>query len=496
MGIVFVPLYVHYLGIEAYGLVGVFTMLQAGLTLVDVGMRPSLSREMARFMAGRHDAYSIRTLLRSVSVVGLCLAGAVMLAIAASSGWIATRWLNLESLPSATVAHALIAMGVVIGLRIPENIYISAVAGLQRQVVHNVVTSVMATVRAVGALGLVAYLHAGIEGFFLWQGLVSVITTAAMATVIHNCLPPAQQPVHFSMAALRGVWRFAAGMTTIAVLALLSTQMDKVLLSRMLALSSFSYYALAGTVASVLYSLTGPINAAYNPRLAELTARNDQAALRTTYHQGAQLVSVLMGPAAIMLMVFAGRLVQLWTGNPQLTEQVARYVPILALSVLLNGLVNMPYQLQLAHGWTRLAAMTSLGAVLIIGPAIWVLVPRFGAIAAAWSGVAVNAAYMIFNVNIMHRRLLTTERHEWYVRDVLLPLSAAALMAWALRMVLPAVSNRMVDGCLMLAGYGMCLLTALCVAPIVRARFAARLHAGWRHFRTLVHARDPGNGHV
>jgi O-antigen/teichoic acid export membrane protein len=481
MGIVFVPLYVRYLGVEAYGLVGFFAMLQASLALVDVGMRPALSREMARFTAGHHNADSIRTLLRSVTFVGLWIASAVIVAVSVSSHWLATRWLHVEALPSDTVVRAIVAMGCVIGLRIPENVYVSAVAGLQRQVIHNVVTSVMATIRALGALALLAFFHGGIQAFFVWQGLVSVITTAAMAVVIHRILPPSEGSVKFSWPALRTIWRFAAGMTTIAVLAMLSTQMDKVLLSRMLPLSAFSYYALAGTVASVLYTVTGPINAAYNPRLAELTARGDQQALRRTYHQGAQFVTVLVGPAAIMLMVFAGRLVQLWTGDAQLTEHVVKFVPILSLSVLLNALVNMPYQLQLAHGWTRLAICTSLGAVIVVVPAIVFLVPRFGAIAAAWSGVAINGAYMAFNVQIMHSRLLKTERFNWYVRDLFVPLAAAALMAIALRAILPALPSRVFDGLLLLVEYGICLMAAVSVAPIVREQLGAYLNSKRRH---------------
>ena len=66
MGVVFVPVYIHYLGIESYGLIGLFALLQAWLTLLDMGMTPTLSREMARFTGGSSDGQSLRDLLRSV----------------------------------------------------------------------------------------------------------------------------------------------------------------------------------------------------------------------------------------------------------------------------------------------------------------------------------------------------------------------------------------------------------------------------------------------
>jgi len=76
MQLAFVPVYIRYLGIESYGLIGIFTLLLAWLTLLDVGMRPALFREMARFTAGAHNAQSIRDLLRSVEIVVVAIAAA------------------------------------------------------------------------------------------------------------------------------------------------------------------------------------------------------------------------------------------------------------------------------------------------------------------------------------------------------------------------------------------------------------------------------------
>jgi hypothetical protein len=65
MAIAFVPLYIGYLGIEAFGIIGLFVLLQAWLTLLDLGMTPTLNREMARFTAGLHSPEAIRDILRS-----------------------------------------------------------------------------------------------------------------------------------------------------------------------------------------------------------------------------------------------------------------------------------------------------------------------------------------------------------------------------------------------------------------------------------------------
>src|ERR1039458_7259727 len=79
MSFAFIPLYIKYLGNEAYGLMGIYAMLQAWLVLLDMGMKPALGREMARFSAGAHNTQSIRDLLRSIELIGCTIAGGVNL---------------------------------------------------------------------------------------------------------------------------------------------------------------------------------------------------------------------------------------------------------------------------------------------------------------------------------------------------------------------------------------------------------------------------------
>ncbi|HEY4544779.1 MAG TPA: oligosaccharide flippase family protein, partial [Tissierellaceae bacterium] len=51
IGIVILPLYIKYMGAEAYGLIGFFTMMQSIFMLLDLGLTPTISRETARYQA-------------------------------------------------------------------------------------------------------------------------------------------------------------------------------------------------------------------------------------------------------------------------------------------------------------------------------------------------------------------------------------------------------------------------------------------------------------
>ena len=93
VGIFILPLYLRYMGAEAYGLVGLFTMLQAWFNLLDMGLTPTVARETARFRGGATDALSYRRLLRALQLflaVALLGGGAMFVC----SGFIAEGWLK------------------------------------------------------------------------------------------------------------------------------------------------------------------------------------------------------------------------------------------------------------------------------------------------------------------------------------------------------------------------------------------------------------------
>jgi O-antigen/teichoic acid export membrane protein len=282
-------------------------------------------------------------------------------------------------------------------------------------------------------------------------------------------------PARFAGSALMKIWHFAAGMMAITFLALLLTQADKILLARLLTLESFGYYALAAVAASGLYMLTGPITGAFYPHFTVLATRGDEVALRALYHLGAQLVTVLMGSAAMVLIVFGDRVLRLWTGNPALSQHVAPLMAVLALGTLFNGLMWIPSQMQYAHGWTSLTIKVNIVAVCLLLPALFWIIPAYGAIGAARVWVTLNTGYLIFAIPLMHRRLLRAEKWRWYREDVAIPLAAATSAAFLCRWVMPHHLSK-------LGEFGVLLMTASCVlaaaalaAPLVRDQLTLHL---------------------
>ncbi len=478
MSLAFVPLYIKYLGIEAYGLIGIFVMLQAWLSLLDMGMKPALAREMARYTGGGLDVQSIWDLLRSVEIIALGIAVLTVVSMFLASGWLANNWVQPDQLSIDAVVQAFVLMGLVVAARFVENIYTNSIAGLQRQVLQNAVTVVMATLRGLGSVAVLIWVSPTIEVFFIWQGLVSVATALIFMAVVYRILPKPPHAARFSISEIRNIWKFAAGMLGITFLTLLLTQVDKIILSRLLTLEAFGYYSLAAVVAGGLHIMTAPVASAFYPRFTELITRRDDLVLREAYHLGAQIVTVLMGSAAVILIIFCERILLLWTADPELTGRVAPIVGVLALGTFLNCLMWIPYQMQLAHGWTSLTIKINIVAVVLLVPTILWVVPVYGVIGAAWVWVTLNAGYLVFGIYFMHRRLLPTEKWLWYRQDIVIPLVATIAAALFCRWLIPVDLGRVGELGVLIASSGCVLIVAAVAAPLVRMQLAQHLMIG------------------
>jgi len=443
-------------------------MLQTWLSLVDMGMKPALSREMARYTGGACSLENIWSLFRSIETIVISIAFFIAIIIFFIADWLASDWLQVANLSPSVVSQAFILMGIVVALQFVESLYTSCLAGLQKQVAQNIVISIMATARGFGAVAILMWVSPTIEAFFIWQGVVSLTTVIICRYLAYHFLPLMPSTTVFSWLSLVTIWRYATGMMGGTLLALLLTQVDKIMLSRMLPLDSFGYYVLAGLVASTVAMFTGPIVAAFYPKFTELLASGDIKALHLAYHQSAQLVSVFMGSIAIVLMVFTESLLHIWTNDPVLSAHISLLVTLLVLGNLLNGLMWVPYHMQLAYGWTSLSIKINLLAVLLLLPLLWLIVPRFGAIGAAWLWVGLNSVYIFIGVHLMYRKILQTEKWRWYFHDTFFPLITAGTAALLYYSLMPLHLGRIKEFIMVVGAFIFVFFVAMCTASLFR----------------------------
>jgi O-antigen/teichoic acid export membrane protein len=182
-------------------------------------------------------------------------------------------------------------------------------------------------------------------------------------------------------------------------------------------------------------------------------------------------MAALVLPIAAVVAFFSRDLIVVWTGSADLAARSHVLVTILIAGTALNGLMNLPYALQLASGWTRLTFLANVVALLFLAPLAVILAKRFGSFGVAWITVILNAGYLAFLPHIVHRRLLPGEKGRWYLWDVGVPLAIAVLAAAVGRALLAsttAVSSRPVRLLLVSVVYAVTLSAVVGASPSLR----------------------------
>ena len=468
VSLAFVPVYIHFMGIESYGLVGLFTSLYALFALLDAGLGTTLNRELARRSTTNDDTRETLDLVRSLECVFWGIAGLAAVAVAAMAPVITHHWLQPGTLPPAKVQQAITAMSVAMAFQLLTAFYGGGLMGLQRQVLLNGVKAASATARGVGAVLVLWLVSPTILAFFLWQGVVSGVQAVLTGWLLWRHLPRATERRRVSFALLKKVWRFAAGTAGTVVLGVLLTQMDKIILSRLLSLKHFGYYALASVVAMSLYRLVSPIFSAMYPRFTQLVAIGDTEALTRTYHRGCQLMSVIVLPLAALIALFSDEVLMLWTRDPAIVTHTAPILSLLIIGTALNATMNLPYAIQLAYGWTRLGMLTNLAAVAILVPLVYVLARAYGAVGAATGWVLLNLAYLLITPHLMHRRLLVGEKLAWYWTDLGAPVLAVAVSASLCRWALPEVTTPLATSLTLATAFSLIGFAGIAAMPELR----------------------------
>ena len=469
MGLIFIPLYIRFMGIEAYGLIGAFVSLMALFTILDMGLSSTLSRELARLSTLRDSRQESRDLVRTLECVYWSVGVIVGLTLVMLAPLIAQHWIKTEGIPSQTVQQAVMIMGLIVAVQWPVALYDGGLVGLQRQVLLNRIRIGVATIQNGGAVLALWLISPTITVYFTWQIFVGLMQVVLLACFLWKCLPEANNKGEFRRTLLKKNWRFAAGMMSISITSIILTQADKIILSRMLPLAEFGYYALAFNLANALSLLVNPVFLAMFPKLSQLNAGEaNENIVSDYYHKACQVVSIATVPAACVLALFSHQVLLLWVRDSIIAQNTDALLRALVIGSLLNAIMTMPFTLQLACGWTKLTLVKNVIAVIVLVPLMIWLTNLYGAFGAAIVWIILNAGYFVVEVPIMHGRVLKREMWRWYLQDVGMPLCTVLFVVVVSRIFMPDIRSLYLSLTWILMTGLLAIISSILAMPITR----------------------------
>ncbi len=446
ISIIIVPLYIKYMGAEAYGLVGFFAMLQTLFMLLDMGLTPTIARETARFRGGATDGTSYRHLVQSLEgiffIVGLIGSGIMFLA----SDFIAYNWLNSNHLPPQEIETSIKLITIIIGVRWLCGLYRGIITGSEELIWLGSFAAFIASFRFLGVLPVLIFINPSPTSFFYYQLFIAISELLILLIKGHSLLPNIlNNKSSWSLKPIKKILKFSVSIAFTTSVWILITQTDKIVLSKILPLADYGYFTLSVLLASGIMLISNPISGAIIPRMIRLDAENNHDGLIKVYRQGTQLVSIIAGATSITLALYSQKVLWSWTGNVDIAEHGKYTLTLYSIGYGLLAVSAFPGYLQNAKGDLKLHVIGNAIFVIILIPSIIIMANQYGAIGAGYVWLTMNITYLILWVPLVHNRFAKGLNIKWFTTDVLIIFLAEGLTGYLLLLLIPITTNRLIQ---------------------------------------------------
>ena len=409
------PLQVNLLGIEAYGLIGFIATLQIAFAIFDLGLSSTLTRELAADHSEGHVQSA--ELLRTASTIYWAFALIVGTCLAASANFIANHWFNItKGLSIQQVEQALYVIILFLAVRWPVALYGGVLSGLQRLDVLNVVKVVTTSLRLLGGI-VVLLVWRDLQVFLWWTAINAIVEVIAYQITCQRVHRTISWRPGISLTALRKVWSFSLSMTAISLLALLLSQLDRLMLSKLVSLDDLGYYMLAYNAAASISLSISAISSAMLPSFAAVSGHSGAHVLLRRYDRGNRVILFIVGLATCILVFFGDTILSLWVGTSAATKA---YPPLtlLAIGFWCSALLSNAYSLAVATGNPSLPLRLSALSAVPYLVALYVLVKSYGIYGAGLAWLLLNLSYVAVLIPVVHRKLLMLPTRGWFLGTV------------------------------------------------------------------------------
>ncbi len=418
VGILFVPLYINYIGIEAYGVIGAFNGITTFLWLFDFGITTNINREMSKFYE-QEDKRELLDVKKTLEMVCYGLSGLIAVFLSGFIALLAFYWFNSDRFTPAYLFSVLAILAISLVLQFPIAFYTGGLLGLNQQVPLNLINIFMNTIKFVGSYAAVIYFDDKIHAFLIFQMILAVFQVLILKIALTKFTETDGYRGKFRREVLGRLKKFTTELFANNVVIILLMQSDKVILSRVLSLEDFGYYMLAYSITTMTIGIfSNSVTNVIFPNFSRLVAQDNRPELIRNFHLSSQLMAWGMVSITTILAFFSQEILLIWARNPAVAEKTSLLLAVWAIGMGLNTLTLIPYYLQLANGRSNISFRFNLIALILNIPALIVSSHFYGALGAAFCWLILNSVYLFTFIPVIRNNFLNFSLRDWYFKDV------------------------------------------------------------------------------
>jgi len=375
IGLVTVPVVIHFLGTDRFGLFAIILTVFGYFALFDLGLGKAAIKFSAEAM-GRGEMNELpRILWTSVGlqmVFGL-MGMALMIAV---TPFLAERVLKIAPANLAEAKGSLVMMA----LSLPFAIVTPAIrgvleAGQRFDLVNAVKIPTNALIYLLPIIG--APLGMGVRGIVLLLTVSRAVTVFVWIWLVIRVYPVLKQRVFLPRARLRTLFVFSGWNALSSFVWLFLVSADRFVISRLRGLTAVGYYAAPAEATARMSMLPGSLALTLFPAFSALEGGGETERSKQLLARSMKFMLIFLGPLTAGLIALAGFVLRLWLGAAFAVE--SRFLlQIMALSFLISALGYVPYSYLQGLGRADLPTKFQIIEAVFFAPLLWFGVKRFG----------------------------------------------------------------------------------------------------------------------
>jgi len=418
--ILITPFYISVVGIDGYGILGLWLMMLSLSNLFDVGIGSSIIREFSIFNSRdkRNKSY-LNDVLKTLETIYWIIAFLVCALLLQSSELLGSVILRSETFSSAELVEIIRILFVAVSFQFPVTIYSSGISGIQKQGLLNLILVIFNTTRHLAGL-LILYLYNDLSFFFYFQIIISILQMLVTRLIlVINIKTKKKYYAKFKVSIIKKLWRFSIGISLTAIIALIIANIDRVFISVMLTTEDLGYYTVAYSAAIILQMGIQPFYKSYYPRYSELFDTNNEVTLLKEYFKSCSLMSSIIFPIILVGFFYAPQLFEIWLNDGNLIS--VQIFKLLIIGIGLSGLAWLPAALQHAYGWTSLHFKMLFLALIVGSPLMVFFIKEYGVVGATTVWIIHGIIEITISLYLMHRRIFIKKLKTWLINIIIKP---------------------------------------------------------------------------
>ena len=432
IGIIILPFYLKYLGASAFGLVGFFAVFQTWLRLLDVGLTPTLAREVAHIRGGSKNYNALKELVRTLEILFIIIGLLCFLLVVIFSYTIASSWLKVGTLDIQTVSLCVMLMGAMFGFRWLTDLYGGGLRGFEQQVKYNFISIISVSGQYIGGWMFLHFVSTNILHFFMFQAFVLFLNLLYTMFAFYSVMPITNKiGFTFNTKSFKKIIPFALGISYSSTVWVLVSQSDKLVFSNILPLSKYGYYALLILLSSAVSMVSSPISIAIQPRMTMLLSEGNVKAMESLYLKASVFVIVLVASVVACMCLYSHQLLYVWSGSIALADWGGDILKLYVISSGIIAIIAFQYYLQYAYGKLKLHNLYNTLYLIFVTPLIVYSAYNFGVYDTGMIWLIISLFSLVFWMPIVHHIYARSINVKFFSNLVII-LCIAVLMMYVL----------------------------------------------------------------